>query len=197
MNIQKVQLSELTADPKNTRRHDRRNIDTIKESLKKFGQYRPFVVQKSGMVIRIGNGMYEAMKELGWQEGHALVKDLSDEESETLSILDNRSSELAEWDEAMLSQVLGTLPEDLLTLTGFNQSEIDELASTDVTGELKDGFTEGGKTSDDLSDTMFSFGQYRFPVERDKYLLWQEALRQKVGFDNKSALEEIKRRIGL
>jgi hypothetical protein len=63
--------------------------------------------------------------------------------------------------------------------------------------ELEDGFSETGNASDDLADTNFTFGQYRFEVDRETYLDWQEKLRQKVGFDNPAAEAEIRKRLKL
>jgi hypothetical protein len=40
------------------------NIDVIKRSLLRFGQYRAFVIQKSNNYIRVGNGMYQAMLQI-------------------------------------------------------------------------------------------------------------------------------------
>jgi hypothetical protein len=127
MKLKKVKLSDLTPDPRNTRRHDERNIKTIMDSLEKFGQYRAFVVQKQGMVIRVGNGMYEAMRRLGWTEGQAEIIDLTDEEATALSIVDNRSAELATWDEGLLAETLDGLPDDLIELTGFDDDELSAL----------------------------------------------------------------------
>lgn len=124
MNVKKVKLEDLNFDPRNTRVHDTRNIETIKESLLKFGQYRAFVVQREGMVVRVGNGMLRAMLELEWSEGFAELKDLTDGEAAALSIIDNRSAELAEWDEYLLADIFKSLPEELLKITGFAEEEI-------------------------------------------------------------------------
>ena len=120
MRPKKIKLSELNPDSENTRIHDRRNIEAIKKSLQRFGQYRPFVVQKQGMIIRVGNGMYQAMKELGWEEGFAEIREMTTEEAIALSITDNRIAELAEWDNNLLEKALNDLPEDLFEVTGFD-----------------------------------------------------------------------------
>lgn len=125
MNICKVKLTELTPDPENTRIHDENNIKLIKQSLLEFGQYRPFVVQKDNMMIRVGNGMYQAMKELGWEEANCEIKDLTYEEATTLSILDNKSSDLSHFDDKKLVSVLGSFAKENLNLTGFNAVEIE------------------------------------------------------------------------
>lgn len=132
MNVIKVKLSDLKPDPKNTRRHDERNIEAVKTSLKQFGQYRPFVVQKNGMIIRVGNGMFEAMRQLGWDEGDAVVLDMTDNEAATLSILDNRSSELATWDTKMLAEIWKELPTELAEATFFSEDEIKNLLKVDL-----------------------------------------------------------------
>ncbi len=127
METEIFKLSELNLDPKNTRIHDSHNLEVIKKSLKKFGQYRPFVVQKEGMIIRVGNGMYAAMQQLGWTEGSAIVKDLTDEEATTLSILDNKASDLSIFDDDMLKNVMADLSKEELDLTGFVDLEITTL----------------------------------------------------------------------
>ncbi|MBE6370795.1 MAG: hypothetical protein E7055_01810 [Lentisphaerae bacterium] len=79
--IKTVPLADLHPDPDNSRIHNRRNIDTIKKSLDEFGQYRKMVVRKSDNLIVIGNGMYQAMKELGWTEAECRIADLTEEQT--------------------------------------------------------------------------------------------------------------------
>lgn len=125
MEIQRVKLSELKHDKKNARKHDKRNIDEIKKSLQKNPQYRPFVVQKSTGRILVGNGMYQAMKELGITEGWAEYRDLSDEEATVLALSDNRTAELAEWDTAVLKTLFEDMGPDI-DVPGWDTSEIEE-----------------------------------------------------------------------
>lgn len=66
MNTVKIKLSELVEFPNNVRIHTKRNLDTIKNSLKEFGQVKPILVQKSTNYIIAGNGTYQAAKALGW-----------------------------------------------------------------------------------------------------------------------------------
>ncbi len=196
MNLQKIKLSDLTPDPANTRIHDSHNIEVIKQSLEKFGQYRAFVVQKSSMTIRVGNGMYEAMKQLGWTEGECLIKDLSDSEATALSILDNKSSDMSVFDTIRVNAAIAALPDDLAALTGFSVSEAEKLLQS-APNELQDGFADDRKSNEEESDTQFTLGAYRFTITREQYLIWQEALRQSVGFSNPAAEKEIRARLKL
>ena len=68
--MQKITLSlhEIFPDPENMRFHDEKNLQIIMDGLLRHGQYRDFVIQKSNHIIRVGNGMYEAMKRLNWQK---------------------------------------------------------------------------------------------------------------------------------
>jgi len=163
MKVEKVKLSELNPDPDNTRVHDDRNITTIMESLEKFEQYRPFIVQKKGMIVRIGNGMLEAMKRLEWTEGDAIIKDITDDEATTLSILDNRTSELAEWDNQLLLDSIENLPEDYKKIIGFTDVELlDILNGVDKLKAL--GNEEGEKENPDIEFTQELLEKHNYIV---------------------------------
>jgi hypothetical protein len=106
MELQMVTIESLTLDPNNARKHSKRNLDAIKESLSKFGQRKPIVVH-NGVVIA-GNGTLEAAKTLGWKEIGVSVcpDDWDSNTAKAYALADNRSSELAEWDENILSTQL-------------------------------------------------------------------------------------------
>ena len=106
MELQMVAIESLTLDPNNARKHSKRNLDAIKESLSKFGQRKPIVVH-NGVVIA-GNGTLEAAKTLGWKEIGVSVcpDDWDSDTAKAYALADNRSSELAEWDEKILSTQL-------------------------------------------------------------------------------------------
>ena len=122
-----VPVASLHEDPANARKHDARNLDAIKASLAKFGQRKPIVVQKDGMVVRAGNGTLAAAKALGWTEIAAVVVDEGDVAATAFAIADNRTAELASWDEDVLGALLGQLHADETfdhLVTGFSDAEI-------------------------------------------------------------------------
>ena len=142
MQITTLNIADLSADPANVRKHDERNIETIMGSLRRFGQQKPIVVDLSN-VVRAGNGTLEAAKRIGWGTIEAYVSDLTGSEMTAYAIADNRTAELAEWDEAALAAVLEGLQFDdeaLLAVAGFDEDELAKLLK-DV--ELPDNEPEG------------------------------------------------------
>jgi ParB-like chromosome segregation protein Spo0J len=108
LSFERVKISSLTHDPRNARKHDARNIKTIMDSLQKFGQQKNIVVSEDNVILA-GNGTIEAAKKLGWDEIDIKRSHLKGEEAIAYSLLDNRSAELAEWDEEVLGDILGEL----------------------------------------------------------------------------------------
>jgi ParB-like chromosome segregation protein Spo0J len=129
-----VKLSKLKPDKRNARKHSGRNIEEIARSLREFGQHRPFVVQKSTGKILVGNGMYEAMKQLGWKEGLVLYVEDDDETAAKRALADNRTGELAEWDWPVLEDIVQELgPEP--DIPGWSDEELADFQGDDDADE--------------------------------------------------------------
>jgi ParB-like chromosome segregation protein Spo0J len=121
-----VPISKLHLDAANARKHDARNTATTKASLVRFKFRLPIVVQKQGMIIRAGNNRTRIAKELGWKTVPAIVVDESDVEAVAYALVDNRSAELAVWEQEGLTDVLKylrTQSTDLEAL-GFSTTEV-------------------------------------------------------------------------
>lgn len=109
MKIERLLIDDLTLDPNNARKHDDKNLKAIAESLSQFGQRKPIVVW--GRTVVAGNGTLVAARSLGWKEIEvALIPDDWDEERVmAYALADNRSAELAVWDEQVLTDQLKQL----------------------------------------------------------------------------------------
>ena len=142
LNIKTVAIDTIEYDPFNVREHDERNIEAIKSSLARFGQQKPIVVKKDGTVIA-GNGTLGAMRMLGYKEIVIVETELEGEEAVAFAIADNRTAELAAWDDQALAQALDQLEGDLLPASGFDQIDIDVLLASlgnwDSSDENSDG----------------------------------------------------------
>jgi DNA modification methylase len=102
----KISITELSLDPRNARKHSQRNLDAIAASLLKFGQRKPLVVHRG--VVLAGNGTLEAARSIGWTEIEVseVPDDWDDETAKAYALADNRTAELAEWDESELAKQL-------------------------------------------------------------------------------------------
>ena len=127
MKLETVPLGSLSLDPANVRKHGQKNLDAIKASLRKFGQQKPIVVDAKGIVLA-GNGTLTAAKELGWTEIQIVRTALAGVDATAFAIADNRSAELAEWDDN-LSEVLAALKAEDFPLDeiGFDADDLAEL----------------------------------------------------------------------
>ena len=122
-----IRVSDLTPDPANARRHPGRNLEAIKASLRIYGQRKPLVVRREGLVVEAGNGTLEAAKALGWTHIAAVLVDDDPLTATGYAIADNRTAELAVWDEAALASLLSELQAEDLDLEALGWSD-DELA---------------------------------------------------------------------
>jgi DNA modification methylase len=126
MKIIKRNINELSQDPANARKHDERNIESIVASLRRFGQQKPIVIDSSG-VVRAGNGTLEAARQLGWESIECVETSLKSSDAISYAIADNRTAELAEWDDEVLAaQLNGLLADDpeLMEVAGFTEEEL-------------------------------------------------------------------------
>jgi hypothetical protein len=118
----KVPISELKPHPRNPRKG---NVGAIVDSLEFHGQYRPIVAQTSTGYILAGNHTFLAAKELGWDSVAVSWLDVDDATGERIMVADNRTSDLASYNNDALADLLHSLPD--LDGTGFTRLDLDEL----------------------------------------------------------------------
>lgn len=126
MEINSVRISDLVSDPNNARKHDDKNIEAIKGSLKQFGQRKPIVVQ--GNIVIAGNGTLEAARQLEWDEIDIVQvpEDWTKDQAKAFALADNRTAELATWNNEVLQQQLSELEEVGMSVAdfGFQAAEV-------------------------------------------------------------------------
>lgn len=125
-----VPIESLVPDPDNTKKHSDASLQGIAESLRQYGQDQPLIVQKSGRIVRKGNGRLQAAKNLGWT--HIAAAILDDDELTAIgrSIADNRSAEFSAWNLGKLVESLRRIEKEKqlnLQAVGFSQRRIADL----------------------------------------------------------------------
>lgn len=119
-------IEGLIPDPANARKHNEKNLKSIVYSLSEFGQQKPIVILTDGTVIA-GNGTIQAMIRLGWKKVAAVTFE-DREKAVAYAIADNRSAELAEWDNVTLFDNLQGIEGSVdLTGLGFDASDLELL----------------------------------------------------------------------
>lgn len=124
--IERVLLSDLHPHPRNYQKHPEAQIEHIRASLRKYGQFRPVLVADD-LTILAGHGLTESMIKEGMTEGDVRRYPFGPNEPAALKLLalDNELNNFAEVDDRMLTEMLKEVAElDLEGLlgTGFDEA---------------------------------------------------------------------------
>ena len=156
MQIETVLIDDLDLDPRNARKHDAKNLKAIADSLEQFGQRKPIVVW--GKTVVAGNGTMAAARSLGWTEITVarVPDDWSSDQVKAYALADNRSAELAVWDEQVLASQLLELTEVEfdVKLLGF------ELPADELQDAVEDEISDQVEPKTKLGD-VWQLGKHR------------------------------------
>ena len=148
-----VDINDLKENPRNPNTHPSVQIDLLAQIIKKTGWRAPITVSNhSGFIVK-GHGRLQAAKAAGFKHCPVEYQNFSDEEEEMAALLaDNKLAELAEIDVEKLTEIFKDYEFEDLSLTGYSQKELNELAEAfeeaDVLGDPNES------TRKDLSDSV-------------------------------------------
>lgn len=150
MEIIKKRVLDIVPYANNAKKHDKRQIDNVAESIKQYGFVQPIVIDKDNVVV-IGHCRLLAAKQLKMKEVPCVcVDDLTPEQVNALRIVDNKSNE-SEWD-------LDILPDELadLDFSGFDfDFGIEDEEEETVTSETKEAIGAVEYGTEGFSDEKF------------------------------------------
>jgi hypothetical protein len=121
-----IAIGSVKNHPRNVRQGD---IGAISQSLKDNGQYRPIVVQRSTGHVLAGNHTLKAAKALGWKEIAATFIECDDDRALRILLADNRTNDLATYDDNALADLLKELASSELGFIGsaYDGDDLDTL----------------------------------------------------------------------
>ena len=119
-----MKIENIKPYEKNAKKHPKKQIEQVADSIKEFGFNQPIVVDKKGIII-VGHGRYEAAKLLGLRDVPVIEVELTEEQSKAYRLADNKLNE-SEWEMDLVIEELKGLSEDMLDLTGFDKDLIIE-----------------------------------------------------------------------
>jgi len=120
MEIKYIKISELKPYEKNAKKHSKKQIEQIANSIKEFGFKQPIVVDINNVII-VGHGRIEAAKLLGFSEVPCLIaNDLTEEQIKAYRLSDNRLNESG-WEMRQVYEELNSMSDYMVFLTGFER----------------------------------------------------------------------------
>lgn len=108
MDIKNVKVSEIHPYSKNAKKHDKKQVKNVAESIKQFGFVQPLVLDGNNEIV-IGHCRWEAARLLKLKEVPCVYVDgLSENDIKALRLADNKLNESA-WDISLLMEELKDL----------------------------------------------------------------------------------------
>ena len=134
--IATVPIDDLIRHPDNPRQGD---VGAISASIEVNGWYGTVVAQSSTGRVLAGNHRLEAARHLGMTEVPVYWVDVDDATARRIMLADNRTNDLATYDDAVLAELLTALAEDDDLLgSGYDGDDLDALLAPD--GDFDYGF---------------------------------------------------------
>ena len=155
-------LESVIPYDRNPRQNDAA-VAAVATSIKEFGFRQPIVVDESDVIV-VGHARYLAAIQLGLTEVPIHVaKDLTPEQITAYRLADNKTAELAEWDDDLLAAEIAALSGSEIDLSamGFDEDElakaVADAANADVPGQSS---TQALK---------LKFGKYTVPLDEAEF----------------------------
>lgn len=127
--LEHVPLSALKPNPRNSRKHNKRQIKLLARSIEAFRFVLPIVINASNEII-CGNAVYMAAQQLGLSHLPAIrLSHLNEDEVRAFGIAHNRLAEHSTWDSSILGEFFvefsGKFTSFDVEDLGFSTTEID------------------------------------------------------------------------
>jgi len=156
--IKMMSPSKLVPYDKNPRVNEGA-VEAVAKSIDVHGFNQP-VVTDQNFRICVGHTRTLAAKALGLKKIPVLVKEMSEAQFISYNIADNKTSELSDWDEDLLKDLVLDLSELdaglAMDLPGFELDEIEDLLSEDDEPEPKEKKPKTKRSSTDATKMIFA-----------------------------------------
>ena len=157
LKIEVLKIKDLKPYAKNAKKHPKKQVERIANSIESFGMCDPIGIWKDNTVIE-GHGRLEALKQLGYDEVPCIRLDhLTDEERKAYTLVHNKVAE-SEWDNLILDEEINSLTEFDMSDFGFDvfsMDDIDELEGYNAEADDREHFSK----------------TFTFPIEKKKQII--------------------------
>ena len=121
-----IDVADLKPWLKNPRWNDQA-VGPVASSIEEFGFGAPIVVQAGTNMIIAGHTRLKAALTLGWEKVPCRILEITDRNAERLAIADNKTNEIADWNEEHLQEIMAAFEPDELEGLGFSDEELNDL----------------------------------------------------------------------
>jgi len=152
---------------KDNPRINSRAIGSVAASIRRFGFGAPILARRENGEVIAGHTRLLAAIKLGLERVPVRYLDLDPADAHLLALADNKTAELAQWDDEVLAAVLADLAEQKLDLTegtGFTDAEIERLI---------EGASEDAQTVEDDGVELDAAEELLEKWHIDKGQLWE------------------------
>lgn len=105
LKIEYISVDDLKPYERNTRKHQKKDVDNIAKSIEKYGFNDAIGIWKDNIIIE-GHGRLLAAKQLGMDKVPCVRLDhLTDKERREYAIAHNATAELSEWDDILSDEL--------------------------------------------------------------------------------------------
>lgn len=120
------------------KRNPRRNAEAISKvaaAIARFGFGAPILARTADRVVIAGHTRLAAAKKVGMRQVPVRFLDLDPDQAAALALADNKLGEIAEWDDAMLADVLEglALSDESIEALGWSEDDLDAILQTGTT----------------------------------------------------------------
>lgn len=179
MNVVKTPLSTLKRPERNVRMHTEKQLKEFERSVTMFGQIRPIVVDDERTILA-GNGLYETLLRMGWDEADVLqMKGLTENQKKKLMLADNKIFGLGVDDLDSFDAFLIDLKDDL-DIPGFDEDLLKSMVSQ--AGEVTEKLQEYGTLDESEIEEI--------KAARERKDLYMSAEPEEDGKDQEDAAED-------
>lgn len=137
--ILKINIDNIRPYHLNCKKHNKKNIEAIKKSILLFNQYKPLIVNERTNEILVGNGTYQALRELEFSEIYAIFINVDEKQEKILNLADNKLSTLSSWNGNLIEKI-SDVDEDFIKTLDFEEGFLERIIQkTNGTIEKKSG----------------------------------------------------------
>lgn len=184
-------ITNLHPHPDNARQG---NVDLIAQSLATHGQYQPVIINQDNTILA-GHHVVKAARKLGWTQIATVQIHTTEQQARRILLADNRTADLATYDETTLISILDTLPN--LDDTGFGKSDLTELNNI-INGNQPEPPPANPETTDSIQPTTpLRLGpHFTAEISTEHYETWLDANGYRATKKH-AVITDLKNRLGL